>query len=149
MCVIFISGAVKYVMLGDSVFGRNEYHDSKSMVLNVAETIVHEGYKHSAKYNDIALIRLDRAVTFDQYIRPACLSETLSDVNAAVVFGMHQKEGPRAVKLTVRLSTKEDCAAAYEPFRNRMLKEGIKDEQQLCAITDGKNDCLVNYEILQ
>jgi Trypsin. len=40
---------------------------------SVVEIIRHPDYKPPAKYNDIALLKLDRHVEFNEFIRPACL----------------------------------------------------------------------------
>lgn len=37
------------------------------------EIIVHPDYISTSKYNDIALIRLNKEVKFNDHIRPACL----------------------------------------------------------------------------
>lgn len=39
----------------------------------VDDIIVHPDYVTTSKYNDIALIRLNKAVKFNDHIRPACL----------------------------------------------------------------------------
>lgn len=40
---------------------------------SVEQIIRHPDYKPPAKYNDIALLKLDRRVEFNEFIRPACL----------------------------------------------------------------------------
>jgi hypothetical protein len=42
----------------------------------VEEVIQHPQYKPPAKYNDVALLKLDREVEFTEFIRPACLFKT-------------------------------------------------------------------------
>jgi hypothetical protein len=39
----------------------------------VVDIFRHPDYKPPAKYNDIALLKLDRRVEFNDFIRPACL----------------------------------------------------------------------------
>lgn len=39
----------------------------------VEETIVHPNYVSTSKYNDIALLRLNKKVELNNHIRPACL----------------------------------------------------------------------------
>lgn len=39
----------------------------------VVDIFRHPDYKPPAKYNDIALLKLDRRVEFNEFIRPACL----------------------------------------------------------------------------
>lgn len=54
----------------------------------VVDVFRHPDYKPPAKYNDIALLKLDRPVDFNEYIRPACLyiSNTF-EVNKTVATG--------------------------------------------------------------
>ena len=40
---------------------------------SVVDIFCHPDYKPPAKYNDIALLKLDRPVEFNEFIRPACL----------------------------------------------------------------------------
>jgi hypothetical protein len=39
----------------------------------ISEIIVHPDYVSSLRYNDIALLRLEKKVKFNNHIRPACL----------------------------------------------------------------------------
>lgn len=39
----------------------------------ISKIITHPEYKPPSKYNDIALLKLSRKVTFYKHIRPACL----------------------------------------------------------------------------
>lgn len=54
----------------------------------VVDIIRHPDYKPPAKYNDIALLKLDRRVEFNEFIRPACLyARDTFDVNKTVATG--------------------------------------------------------------
>lgn len=54
----------------------------------VVDIIRHPDYKPPAKYNDIALLKLDRRVEFNDFIRPACLyARDTFDVNKTVATG--------------------------------------------------------------
>lgn len=55
----------------------------------VARRIRYPDYKSPSEYHDIALLKMDRAVTFDAYVRPACLPSwrQLQDVQAAIATG--------------------------------------------------------------
>lgn len=62
----------------------NEFDLKKTTIeqfdAKIEDVIIHEAYNQLSQVNDIGLIRVDRPVTFDQYIRPVCLpfSEDLS-----------------------------------------------------------------------
>lgn len=49
-------------------------NDDHTHIVPIATIIIHPDYKSSSKYNDIALMRLSRAVYFNEFIRPACLN---------------------------------------------------------------------------
>lgn len=52
---------------------------------DVIKTIKHPKYHGQSKYNDIALLQLDRSVEFNAYIRPACLNTVLKIPNKKAI----------------------------------------------------------------
>lgn len=42
--------------------------------VDVSERISHPDYVSKSKYNDIALLKLNKIVAFNEHIRPACLN---------------------------------------------------------------------------
>lgn len=61
--------------------------NAKPQNRRIVERIRHPNYKRPSKYHDIALLRLESAITFDAYVRPACLD----------VKGNHATVGNKAV----------------------------------------------------
>lgn len=54
----------------------------------IAEHIRHPQYDQLSKYNDIALLKLDKIVVFSANIRPACLCTDVGfEWNSAVAIG--------------------------------------------------------------
>lgn len=51
---------------------------------HVIDVILHPGYNGINFDNDVAIIRLDRAVTITDYVRPACLWEENPDVQSVL-----------------------------------------------------------------
>lgn len=50
-----------------------------------AKTIeTHESYDPSTKQNDIALIKLERSVEYDEYVRPLCLPSIEAKPNETI-----------------------------------------------------------------
>jgi hypothetical protein len=47
--------------------------DTNVQMLNVVKRIPHPDYNTIENYHDIALLQLDRDVTFDKFVKPACL----------------------------------------------------------------------------
>ena len=49
--------------------------DARPQIRGVAEIIMHPDYNvRRSKYHNIGLLKLDSPVTFDSYVKPACLS---------------------------------------------------------------------------
>lgn len=64
------SGPPAVVKLGEV----NLISDSSTGIeINIAKIEVHPNYSRARKYNDIALLKLEREVDFSNNIRPACL----------------------------------------------------------------------------
>lgn len=62
-----------FVRLGDQHLFRDDDR-AEPKEYNIAKFINHPQFlRKQGQYNDIALIKLDRAVTFSRFIRPACL----------------------------------------------------------------------------
>jgi hypothetical protein len=60
------------VRLGD-IDLKDSTDDVNVQMLNVVQRIPHPDYRTSEKYHDIALLQLDNDVTFDTFVKPACL----------------------------------------------------------------------------
>uniref|UniRef100_A0A2M4BVE5 Putative serine protease n=2 Tax=Anopheles marajoara TaxID=58244 RepID=A0A2M4BVE5_9DIPT len=114
--------------------------------VNVESTIAHPQFTKSGKtaINDIALIRLDRDVTFSEMVHPVCLPTTALARNASNEAGLAYNSGWGRTVAMLRSDTKQkfvmhiknhsDCTAAYEPF-------GIElQATQLCVADSGNLD---------
>jgi secreted trypsin-like serine protease len=65
-------------------------HDngSNAQIINVASITSHPQYKSSEKYYDIALIKLESSIRFDDgYVRPACLATGSESRNKVIAIG--------------------------------------------------------------
>jgi hypothetical protein len=60
------------VRLGD-IDLKDSADDVDVQELNVVRRIPHPDYRTSEVYNDIGLLQLDKDVTFDSSVKPACL----------------------------------------------------------------------------
>jgi len=63
---------VHYVRLGD-IDLKNSADDVDVQMLNVVRRIPYPDYRMSEMYHDIGLLQLDKDVTFDSFVKPACL----------------------------------------------------------------------------
>jgi secreted trypsin-like serine protease len=64
-------------------------HDngSNAQIINVASITSHPQYKSSEKYYDIALIKLETSISFDEHVRPACLATGSESRNKVIAIG--------------------------------------------------------------
>lgn len=115
--------------------------------------IVHPDYRYPLKYNDIALLRLNRTVRFTKYIRPACLFTKESKTQGvAVATGWGKTDYLAAntnnilLKVALNVFNNDFCQRAYK--RSNHLPEGIKSTM-LCAgeLKGGRDTCQVTYSI--
>lgn len=125
--------------------------DAHPIKFRVAERKKHPDYKSKSKYNDIALLRLETDVTFNEYIRPACLPEhsSIDLIATATGWGQteYQSQSSHLLKTELILSTHRECNALYSIVKSRHLDQGILSETQICAGRQfGQEDtCYVCY----
>lgn len=140
------------MLLGELDYASDD-DDAKPLQLNIAERIRHPNYTGRFKYNDIALLRLDSIVTFNDYIRPACLPESSSiGFNAkATGWGRLDFDRPRSTylqKVELDLFTHKECDELYAVLNSSSIDRGIVNETQICAGTQsGRGDtCQVSFD---
>lgn len=130
----------------------NDQDDADPIQLKIIERIKHPNYKLPSKYHDIALFKLERRITFNQYIRPACLPEYNEPQTANVIasgWGLTDYKGissKNLLKVVLEVYTHDECNITYVNDINRALVDGIRDESQLCAgsHTERKDTCQVS-----
>lgn len=70
--------------------GSEDFNADTLQERNIVKMIVHPEYRRSRKYNDIALLELDKVVEFTSYVQPACLNTNFhlqEDVATATGYG--------------------------------------------------------------
>ncbi|XP_068085906.1 serine protease snake [Anabrus simplex] len=140
-------GPVKWVRLGD-VNLSNKNEDANPQVLNVQERISHPDYKPPSRYNDIAIIKMDKPAKMDAYTRPACLN-TRPDiwVKTAIATGFGRlgydtdQTSKDLLKVTLNFIGTDVCNETFK-LDTRSVANGIADSQ-LCAgeLAGGKDTC--------
>lgn len=81
------SGYAKWVRLGDLDVS-SESDEAAPQDVEIAQRFVHPKYSNRTKYNDIALFKLAKKITFNMYIRPICLYSGLHiDKQRSVITG--------------------------------------------------------------
>ncbi len=71
------------VRIGDLNLERDD-DGAQPQNINVAKVTVHPNYKPPQLYNDIALLKLGRKISFNKNLRPACLN-TKHEINSPKV----------------------------------------------------------------
>ena len=150
--IIWNRNDAEKVRLGDLV--TNSFtDDARPAIFDIAEIIKHPQYRRPPKYHDIALLRLDRKVTFSRYIRPACLPQVFgTGTQRAIASGWGAQEysgpgSPTLLKVTLELFSGTECNETFfTPGYSKSLRNGIDDESQMCAgsHTEWKDTCQVS-----
>ncbi|KAF2885246.1 hypothetical protein ILUMI_20912 [Ignelater luminosus] len=113
---------------------------------HVIDVIVHSGYNAINFHNDVAIIRLDKAVTITDYVRPACLWEESPEVQAVlrregIVAGLgFDNEGRYTERLTqakVKVAARDVCLNSKPHLAPFLSENG------LCAVYEKANTICV------
>lgn len=126
-------GAVRYVYIG--ALARHET-TNPSRRYAVIRAHRHPDYKPPSKYNDIALLELDRQVPLDQYTVPACLhtGDAVNDERASATgWGLTENRGSTSdvlQKVVLTKFTSTECSEKYPTNRN--MKRGFDPRTQMC-----------------
>lgn len=148
MCLHF-SGRVRWIRLGELNIG--EETDTPHVDFLVVKSISHPSYRPPVRYNDIALLKMDRSVQFNSFIRPACLHTSSVDIippskyiaTEWVLQDNHEEEGNIHLEnIVLEAVTQDQCYSAYKNI-TRNLKNGIVAESQVCARGLGRHTCQV------
>ncbi|XP_018346910.1 PREDICTED: serine protease 27-like [Trachymyrmex septentrionalis] len=67
-------------LISHTWIGTNRLTDQKGVIIAIKHAIRHPGYKPPAMYADIGLIELMNPITFNTFIRPACLYQQYDTV---------------------------------------------------------------------
>lgn len=120
---------------------------------NIVEIIKHPEYNFR-RYHDIGLLKLDKQIKLDIYVRPACLyTERNLPGNKAIATGWENAvfaaESTRdMVKVLLEHVDVVKCNDTYRRVyqADSILKDGILDEYMLCydSSTDLKDTCQVS-----
>jgi len=143
-CARADGSAPSIVRLGDQNL-KTRTDGVNEMDVPIAEFITHEKYRRSSYYDDIALIKMTRSVTFTKNIRPACLWQT-SAINAtktvATGWGYTETAGQTSDELMKVELDIIDNVQCNRYFEDAKLDNGIL-ETQLCAgdLAGSKDTC--------
>lgn len=140
------------MLLGELDYATDE-DDAQPLQVRVAERIKHPDYLDNFKYNDIALLRLESEVSFNDYMRPACLPESsLIAPNPTATgwgrIGFNKSVSTHLQKVDLELYSHEECVQLYEGLNSESINRGILNETQTCyGVHNGHGDtCKVSVD---
>ncbi|XP_038215084.1 serine protease gd-like [Zerene cesonia] len=129
--------SIKDIVVKVGVYNLEDWGDDITVTLKLSSAAIHESYNATNLANDILVMTLERPVTFNANIIPACLWTSNADLNrivgtTGVVTGWGASElgpggsgEPRMVRMPV-VSTKE-CRASKPEFHR------LTSHKTLCA----------------
>ncbi|XP_044252710.1 serine protease persephone-like isoform X1 [Tribolium madens] len=139
-CIITVQqNEVKIARLGVIEIPASIEQPDSQLDYNVVNVTVHKEYKWKEKFNDIALVKLERKVTFTESIRPACLYTRSDDPERLFVTGWGSVSlgGERSSILQKAILNPVPVQECNSTYANRTNRKIIK--MQICA-ADSKSD---------
>ncbi|XP_032687783.1 serine protease snake-like [Odontomachus brunneus] len=142
-------GDAKWARVGDLNLAQTN-DDAQPQTIRIIERISHPDYKRPSEYHDIAIMKLETSVTYNAWVRPACLPIDLPDIGydgKAVATGWGrvdwaEEEGSdNLLKVTLSLVSHASCNESFFDGDNAQLALGIVDKWQICAGELGKDTC--------
>lgn len=144
-----LNSTANWARLGDLNLERLD-DSPKSENFRVIKRIRNPQYKPPSQYHDIALLKLERNVEFNEWIRPSCLPYSLPDSGpdgkaTATGWGdveWHERGSSDLLKVTINLVPQSKCNKLFiGNEKNNKLKFGITGDSQICAGELGKDTC--------
>lgn len=117
---------------------KNTTEDANPLDLKINQTFVHPKYKSSSHYHDIALLQLEKNISFDSYYKPACIhtEKNIPDTLGAAGWGrlgLFGDPSSHLMKVNLTIVDLENCTRRYSNVSKTRLKDGILDQMQICA----------------
>lgn len=138
------------VRLGDFNYGSNE-DDTQPINIRIAEVIAHPNYTENIAYNNIALLRLNQTVEFNEFIKPACLSQPQkAQITQGVVAGWlfklyhvpstaQRRQDRKIRKYDVNLVPFAECEEKFKSHQIEVIPNGITDTFCCASIINDSN----------
>lgn len=143
-------GKAKFAKVGDV---RRQSNNPNTYKYNIIEIINHPQYTKKMNDHDIALFKVDKTVTFNDYVIPACLP-TADDSTDHVIAtgwgttGFGEAAANDLLKVVLDVFQQPDCQLNYQ--MESRLSNGIDYERVLCAgsFNESKDTCSVIFSRL-
>lgn len=115
----------------------NDDDDKIALQFNISKVFLHPYYDSISRTNDIALIKIDGRIEFNDYIRPACLPQINAKIEKALIIAgwgyTVYRETPKNYLQKIRQNFVPN--EACEKFYNTRLFT-LDNKSHLCAGTD-------------
>ncbi|XP_050305676.1 venom protease-like [Anthonomus grandis grandis] len=130
--------------LGDPLFARMGLTDVDDpdhvQEFSIVQQIIHPSYQEPAHYHDIALVKLEKKVNLNTWVRPACLHTSSQSPWTNVIatgWGRTEYAGDESTELlrvVLELYNQTWCNRVFKrETGSDKLRNGIVDEQMICA----------------
>ncbi|KRT80827.1 Trypsin [Oryctes borbonicus] len=129
-------GDIAFARLGDLQIS-TQSDDARVQQFRIVQRFRHPANNPLSHYNDIALLELDRPVTFTKYVRPACLPSEEDLTNAQLIatgWGAMEYGGRTSddlMKVDLKYYPTAQCQQVFPP--QVRLENGIDGDSQICA----------------
>ncbi|KAL1375531.1 hypothetical protein pipiens_004646 [Culex pipiens pipiens] len=123
-----------------------EEGDEYAQQIGIAKFIRHPGHRFSSHYHDIALIQLERNVTINETVLPACLWTDMEvrfkrmDAVGWGKVGFSGEQSPELLKMGLSPVSNEECGKVFNKANNRRLRTGLQ-EYHICASDEKADTC--------
>jgi len=135
---------VRWVRLGDfDIQSTNDLAMPRDY--KIEKYVIHPDYKSPARYNDIALLRLETDVVFSAFVRPICLNSNPSldpTPQIATGWGTISTDGYMSdtlLKVKLDIVPTDQCNASYFANDDSRLKYGIVPDM-ICGGSVNENE---------
>ncbi|XP_038109425.1 uncharacterized protein LOC6037523 [Culex quinquefasciatus] len=137
------SRAPDVVRLGDlNLYSADD--DRYAQQFSITAIVRHPKHRFSASYHDIALLKLDRNVTLDETVVPACLW-TDEEIRFRELIatgwgstGFAEEHTPNLLKVLLKPMDNDRCSLFYPV--SKKLHQGLQS-QHLCAVDEQMDTC--------
>ncbi|CAG9834814.1 unnamed protein product [Diabrotica balteata] len=140
-------GKAKWVRLGDLDISSDK-DEADPQCFKILKRLPHPNYLQSLKYNDIALIQLDKRIHRSPFVYPACLQSkrlTHEPNMTASGWGKTEFSGESSnflLQVDLREVGTKECNNLYSDIKTSYLPNGINGDMMICAGGEvGKDTC--------
>uniref|UniRef100_A0A6G5A6T2 Putative trypsin-like serine protease n=1 Tax=Rhipicephalus microplus TaxID=6941 RepID=A0A6G5A6T2_RHIMP len=111
----------------------------------IEDMIHHPGFQWTTILNDIALVKVERPLDFDDHVRPICLPPKMLHLDGQLAmvagWGLTEENGTRSNCLMYALTRIMPFRQCHMGFILPGQKEVLNENNTMCTLTPGKGSC--------